>query len=210
LQRTGEIDFDEFHDALEQGHAAKAMGDAQKLMARADQDGSGILDFDEFHEAVVHHAGSDDGQTLDFQMLVKKKALADIRDAAAGRLFLLVFLLYPSLTNKIFEGLSCRRLGEDYSVLYVDYSIDCGSAEYTALAAVCFALVLIWPIGLPAGLFWSMWKEKDDILNEDEDTLQKFSFVLGKLDTELCSFLHTLQNRRFTNDAQLNASSTWR
>ena len=91
---------------------------------------------------------------------------------------------YPSLTNKIFEGLSCRRLGEGYSVLYVDYSIDCGSTEYAALVSIVFTLVLVWPIGLPVGLFYAMWREKDEIKDEDDDTLQKFSFVLGDYNTE--------------------------
>merc|ERR1711871_1312371 len=68
--------------------------------------------------------------------------------------------------------------------LYVDYSIDCGSAEYTALLSICVALVVIWPVGLPAGLLYAMWREKTDIMNEDEDTLQKFSFVLGDYDTQ--------------------------
>jgi Ca2+/Na+ antiporter len=187
-----QVDFDKFHSVLDKFHSelteareAKLAEDAAKLVANADKSNTGRLNFEEFHDAVVAHAsGSEADGTVDFQVLVKKKALADVRDVASGRLFLLVFLLYPSLTNKIFEGLSCRSIGKDYSVLYVDYSIDCGSLEYAALATVCLALVLIWPIGLPSGLLYYMWQEKDAIVKEDVDTLQKFSFVLGDYNTK--------------------------
>ena len=94
-----EFDFDEFLSTLEKARAIRLADDAKKLMDKADKDGSGRLEFDEFHDAVVDHIGSEDNDTVDFQMLVRKKALADIRDAATGRLFLLVFLLYPSLVS---------------------------------------------------------------------------------------------------------------
>lgn len=178
----GEIDMDEFGTALTRFCTLKLASDAQKLMDAADQDGSGKLDFDEFHDAVVNHASSDDGSTMDFGMLVRHKELADIRDAATG-LFLLVFLLYPSLTNKIFAGLSCRSLATDYSVLYADYSLECGSFAYVTMAVVCVVLVLIWPVGVPMGLYYMMWKEKAEILSEDEAVLGKFGFALGDYNT---------------------------
>jgi hypothetical protein len=60
---------------------------------------------------------------LDLGLLVKKKAQYNIRDNATSRLFLLVFLLYPSLTNTILEGFACRKIGENESVLHVDYAM---------------------------------------------------------------------------------------
>ena len=48
----------------------------------------------------------------------------DRQSDALTKVFLLVSLLYPGLTNKIFEGLICRDLGGDpmTSVLEVDYT----------------------------------------------------------------------------------------
>ena len=181
--KDGKIDILEFQAAISNVVGLKLAEDAKKIVDKADQDGSGRIDFEEFHDAVVNQSSSDDGDELDLGMLVRNKALADVRDAATGRLFLLVFLLYPALTNKIFEGLSCRTLGGDYSILYADYSVDCGSLAYVTLNGACVALVLLWPVGLPVGLLYIMWKEKDDILNEDEDTLQKFDFALGDYNT---------------------------
>ena len=110
---------------------------------------------------------------------MKKKAQANIRDSATGRLFLLVFILYPGLTNMIFAGFSCREIGPGQSVLIVDYNVDCNSGDYTALLLSCCALVIVWPLGLPATLFFSMWRERKLIQEGDRDTLQKFDFALG-------------------------------
>ena len=83
----------------------------------------------------------------------------------------------PSLTNKILEGFACRDIGEDTSILNADYAMDCDSSEYNFLRVTCFALMLLWPIGVPVFLFYNMYKARKEILEEDKDTLQKFDFV---------------------------------
>ena len=70
-------------------------GDVEALFKTADADGSGHIDFEEFNAAV--NADTDDAMRLDLGILVKKKAQANIRDTATGRLFLLVFLLCKCL-----------------------------------------------------------------------------------------------------------------
>lgn len=110
-------------------------------------------------------------------MLVTRKQHADRMSDAFSKLFLIVFLLYPGLTAKIFEGLTCRDLG-GVSVLDVDYSVNCEKTVAVRWLG-CGALVLIWPVGLPVVLFWSMYKKKDRIVAGDEETLQTFDFVLG-------------------------------
>lgn len=95
--------------------------------------------------------------------------------------FLQVFVMYPGLTNKIFEVFLCRDLGPNFtpgSVMHADYSVDCD--ETAALRYLGGgALVLLWPIGLPAGLFHAIYQRREKILAGDETTLRTFSFVLG-------------------------------
>ena len=179
--------FDEDGNGIEPAEVAKILTeldpdtteeDAAALFKAADSDGSGVIDFDEFF-AAVHDHHSDPGQGLDLQKIVLKKQAWDIRDAATGQLFLVIFVLYPSFTNKIFEGFSCRSIGDDAAVLYIDYSLDCDSGTYTVLYISLLLLMVLWPIGVPAVLFWQMRGSKDLILAEDPDALQKFDFVLG-------------------------------
>ena len=113
-------------------------------------------------------------------MVVKRKQADDTQSDAQHKIFLLVFLLYPGLTNKIFEGLICRDLGGDpvTSVLEVDYSVDC--EEDKALRYVRqFFLIIIWSFGVPAVLYVWMSRAKALILAGDEETLHKFDFALG-------------------------------
>ena len=49
------------------------------------------------------------GLDLSLRVLKHKKML--VKADAAGRLFLLAFLLYPGLTTKLFEGFICRDIG---------------------------------------------------------------------------------------------------
>ena len=60
------------------------------------------------------------------------------------------------ITNKIFKAFDCRDLGPSLAVLHADYNMECSSREYAVLEGVCYGLVMLWPIGLPAALFWSM------------------------------------------------------
>ena len=82
------------------------------------------------------------------------------------------------------QGFACRQIGEGESILDADYAMDCESSDYTFLFFACFALTLLWPIGVPGFLFYNMYKARKQIMEEDRDTLQKFDFVCAT--TRLC------------------------
>jgi hypothetical protein len=175
------IDVDEVYKIVRKVDPATPDQEIEAMFKKADSDGGGKVDYAEFRAAVID-ANVDDGATLDLAVLVQKKAEANIRDEAVGRLFLVVFLMYPGLTNKIIEGFSCRKLGEDASVMSANYSSSCESDEYMLVLAVCSLLTAVWAIGIPAVLFYEMYKVREFIEQGDPDTLQKFEFVLGDYD----------------------------
>ena len=150
-----------------------------KFFAEADTDGSGILDRSQFQAAFTKDNPDDAG--LDLAHVIKQTQFAEVRQEAVGRLFLMIFLLYPALTAKIFEAFRCRELGDELDgakVLLVDYTVDCNSAHYSIILSVASVLVLLWPIGVPAMLFYQLYKHKQLIQAEDEDTLKEFSFII--------------------------------
>jgi hypothetical protein len=102
---------------------------AAKIFAKADANANGVIDFTEFYAAVTHPEASE-GLDMDLAALVKLSEQNTVRARAVSRLFLLIFLLYPSLNTKIFEAFACRDLGPGLSVLQADYTVDCGSDEY--------------------------------------------------------------------------------
>ena len=75
------------------------------------------------------------------------------------------------------QGFTCRKIGDGESILGADYAMDCQSSDYDFLFFACFALTLLWPIGVPAFLFYNMFKVRKEIMEGDKDTLQKFDFV---------------------------------
>jgi len=93
-----------------------ASEDVEALFKKADADGSGHIDFEEFHAAVSADADDDGDGTmhLDLGILVKKKAQANIRDAATGRLFLVVFLLceFGALLSRVLRSDICSPFAD--------------------------------------------------------------------------------------------------
>ena len=77
----------------------------------------------------------------------------------------------------------CRDVSTKASILYVDYSLSCQSTEYATVWFVCFVLTLLWPVGVPGLLYYTMRRVRSEILAGDKDTLQKFDFVLADYDT---------------------------
>ena len=84
---------------------------------------------------------------------------------------------------KIFQVFACRELGLGDSILHADYNIDCNSTLALRWIGGSF-LVLLWPIGLPACLFFFMYKARHKIMTDDEDTVRQFEFVLGDYNKE--------------------------
>jgi len=146
----------------------------QKLFKAADTDGSEQIDFDEFMAAI----NSDHTDEFSFDDLVIKKMKFDLKADALGYLFLLVFVMYPGFTNKIFEGFMCRNLG-DISLMDVDYTMECYTTSWYITASICGVLVALWPIGIPVLLFVAMYRARNKIKAGDEDTLKFWDFALG-------------------------------
>jgi hypothetical protein len=96
----------------------------------------------------------DPGETVEsglgevLQHAWRKRSVND----SLGRLFLLVFLVYPGLTSKIFDIFLCRDLGPGTTpgrVLHADYDVDCDETSLVRNGAGAL-LVGVWPIGVPA------------------------------------------------------------
>ena len=75
--------------------------------------------------------------------------------------FFVAFMLYPSISHKIFSVFVCRKFGpDDNGWLEEDYSISCGSDKYLQLRSVATGLVVLIPVGLPVILTVLLRKRK--------------------------------------------------
>ena len=66
------------------------------------------------------------------------------------------------------------------------------NTSYASLVLLATAFVFVWPFGLPAFLFYKLFKARVDILAEDEDVYAQYDFVLGDHKTEYCEFVATI------------------
>ena len=72
----------------------------------------------------------------------------------------------------------CRSLG-DVWVLQADYGTVCYTSDWYVLAGVCGTLAVLWPIGIPAVLFFKIRHAVPLIQQGDEDTIKFWSFAIG-------------------------------
>lgn len=173
-----DLDQEQLCNAVSKIDATLSNQNLAAIFAKADADKTGTISFDSFCASIRSgSAGTVDEPSLRAVVLTQK--VAEITNSTVDRAFLLVFIVYPALTNKIFEAFSCRDFGHGGSVLEVDYEMSCDSATYTKVLFAAIVLLMLWPIGIPLGIFVAMFRSREAILAEDEGTLAYFAPMIG-------------------------------
>jgi hypothetical protein len=54
----------------------------------------------------------------------------------------------------------CDDFDNGWSLLSVDYRIDCKSSRYNSMRAVSYVMLVIFPIGVPVALGWILWRNR--------------------------------------------------
>ncbi|TNV87766.1 hypothetical protein FGO68_gene11233 [Halteria grandinella] len=86
-------------------------------------------------------------------------------------MFVIVYLIYPSIINFSFSLFNCFSLDDGNSYLKRDFQIQCWTSEHKLMAlpiGLCF--IFVWVIGFPAVIFY--------ILNKNKDKLSQREFIL--------------------------------
>jgi len=88
----------------------------------------------------------------------------EIEQTAYGWAFFIIFLVYPSTTNRIFTTFTCYVVEEDKrSFLEADYDVSCTESLYLQHKFIAYILVLLIPVGIPVYFGRLIWKAKPDI-----------------------------------------------
>lgn len=117
-------------------------------------------------EAADHHDRAfEDNKKLRryYKMVAEKSAL---EQAAVGWSFFLIFLVYPSVTNKIFGFFDCYRIDDNTAFMMGDYSISCEEPLYYLHWVICVGGVLVIPVGIPTFMGFLVFKARKDILED--------------------------------------------
>ena len=83
-----------------------------------------------------------------------------------------MFLLYPLVTNVAFEGFPCYEFGPvgdapSGSWLRADVSIECNTPNHDKVIALVWLAVIIYPVGIWAGMGLLLWRASDAVMNEE-------------------------------------------
>ena len=86
-----------------------------------------------------------------------------------SKTLILIFMLYPFVTLRIFHMFGCREFieGTADGKLHTevrhryDYSIDCNSPTFHSFTLQAYTMVAVYPVGLPLLVVYIFWKNKE-------------------------------------------------
>ena len=94
-------------------------------------------------------------------------------------------MILPPLTVKIFQVFGCDNLDVLYesgekggvSVLRVDYSVSCLSAEYSNAVKWAIAMIIVYPVGVVLLMSITLWSYKELIKKETEKKFEELDGI---------------------------------
>jgi hypothetical protein len=86
-----------------------------------------------------------------------------------------IFLIYPMVSQTVFQSFKCQALDAQHEYLQVDFQTDCNTVGYVVLVVLAVPMVLLYPVGIPAGLFALMWKNRAELGRRGSQTRQDFA-----------------------------------
>ena len=87
----------------------------------------------------------------------------------------LTFLVLPSTSTRIFRAFLCETFeydeGTSRHYLYADLTLSCDSDEYETTKATAFAMLALWPVGIPLLYVLLLWVSRVAIRRGDTTQL---------------------------------------
>ena len=104
------------------------------------------------------------------------KELVAIRSSRAA--MVLVFFVYPSVSQTIFQGISCVQLDQTEYWLASDLQTQCDEQGWSPMLVPCVIASFAIPIGMPIGLGFLLWSNRAALQTADSIMREKYSFFV--------------------------------
>ena len=75
--------------------------------------------------------------------------------------------------------LNTQELDPDESRLVADFQVECGTPEHDLLQYVSMAMVVLYPIGVPACVFFMLYWNRAELRKEDSHKREQFEPLVG-------------------------------
>ena len=104
-----------------------------------------------------------------------------INETVSRVVILLVLLLFPGLSTKIFSMFKCKSFEgiEGTSLLVHDYSVRCYGEEHVFFSAVAGVFLGVYIAGIPLTMFLLMWKNKKHLHDTNSSKHRMVKNALG-------------------------------
>jgi hypothetical protein len=82
-----------------------------------------------------------------------KSLRKDAIDSAREHVFLILFLLYPKVSQVLFrmQPVACHRLGRAEAWHEDDFNLDCETSYFFIVSKLCLLLIVLFSLGVPVG-----------------------------------------------------------
>jgi len=92
--------------------------------------------------------------------------------------FIVIFLLYPSTSQTVFQGFSCRQLAPEEKWLSADYQLSCETLGYNFFQLWGIAFACVWPIGIPVLTLLALLKNRKEMRIKNSPARLKYAFIV--------------------------------
>ena len=105
---------------------------------------------------------------------------------------MLAYIVFASVSTTVFDTFKCKKVGDD-PTLYLarDLSISCETEEHDIYKRYAFAMILIYPVGIPLMYFVCLYRHRVEIQRPNRDydrKIQKTSFLWANYEPHLWWF----------------------
>ena len=95
--------------------------------------------------------------------------------SSLGHCFTFVFMIYPAVSQCIFQALISQDLAEGESLLRVDFQVDYESDTHQVLIVVAVLMVLVYPLGFPLSIAGVLYQNRAGLLRDESAERQQFA-----------------------------------
>ena len=111
-----------------------------------------------------------------------KDKLVRINETTSKITILVVLLLFPGLSTKVFQMMKCVSIdGVDGELLVEDYSVTCNQGEHVGYTVLAGVFLGVYVVGIPLTMFVLMWWNRKALHNENHPKHRWVNTALGGL-----------------------------
>jgi hypothetical protein len=119
-----------------------------------------------------------------------KSKRTQINEATSKIVILVVLLLFPGLSTKVFQMWKCQEIdGIEQSLLVQDFSISCHEGEHVTYTFLAVTFLFVYVLGIPLIMFALLWRNRKHLFDEESPKHHWVKTALGGLFVQ-CKFVY--------------------